>query len=322
MKKTHFITLLSVLLIITVSHAPAAIWPRKKAKAQEAPETARLTTKPGPSQRTEPLNLTLFKASYPELTFTTEYDEEVSDWRVSFSSYNKDYTFYWQDSRMLPQSELKNSESYWPLLYTYPLELLDPQDFTQEQIERMKNFGSSENRRNTAGTPMFFFDALYDSNTRGSLESHLARTTFLGKKTTVHQRITEPLKKAEERILEVSKTDSEVKEFISEIKSADAYYWRIISGTNRKSFHSLGIAVDILPSKLGGKAIFWSWTKDNDPEGWMLTPLNRRWMPPQKVIDIMEEEGFIWGGKWIIFDNMHFEYHPELIKFARAVSKA
>ncbi|MBQ9624309.1 MAG: M15 family metallopeptidase, partial [Treponema sp.] len=25
------------------------------------------------------------------------------------------------------------------------------------------------------------------------------------------------------------------------------------------------------------------------------------------------EEGFIWGGYWVIFDNMHFEYHPELI---------
>ena len=46
----------------------------------------------------------------------------------------------------------------------------------------------------------------------------------------------------------------------------------------------------------------------------MLTPLSWRWMPPQAVIDIFEEEGFIWGGKWAIWDNMHFEYHPELIE--------
>ena len=32
-------------------------------------------------------------------------------------------------------------------------------------------------------------------------------------------------------------------------------------------------------------------------------------------IDIFEDEGFIWGGKWMIWDNMHFEYHPELILF-------
>ena len=45
----------------------------------------------------------------------------------------------------------------------------------------------------------------------------------------------------------------------------------------------------------------------------MLVPLEKRWMPPAEVRKIFEEEGFIWGGYWVIFDNMHFEYHPELI---------
>ena len=40
-------------------------------------------------------------------------------------------------------------------------------------------------------------------------------------------------------------------------------------------------------------------------------------IPPQSVIDIFEDEGFIWGGKWVIWDNMHFEYHPELILEAK-----
>ena len=47
----------------------------------------------------------------------------------------------------------------------------------------------------------------------------------------------------------------------------------------------------------------------------MLTPLTSRWMPPYEIINIFEEEGFIWGGKWLIWDNMHFEYRPELIKY-------
>ncbi|HQN03589.1 MAG TPA: M15 family metallopeptidase, partial [Rectinema sp.] len=48
-------------------------------------------------------------------------------------------------------------------------------------------------------------------------------------------------------------------------------------------------------------------------EDWMLIPLSERWMPPKRVIDIFEKEGFIWGGKWTVWDNMHFEYRPELI---------
>ena len=30
-------------------------------------------------------------------------------------------------------------------------------------------------------------------------------------------------------------------------------------------------------------------------------------------IEIFEKNGFIWGGKWDLWDNMHFEYRPELI---------
>ena len=45
-------------------------------------------------------------------------------------------------------------------------------------------------------------------------------------------------------------------------------------------------------------------------------------MPPKEVIDIFLEEGFIWGGNWAIWDNMHFEYHPELTYFAKKKIKA
>ncbi|MBQ8678476.1 MAG: M15 family metallopeptidase [Treponema sp.] len=109
------------------------------------------------------------------------------------------------------------------------------------------------------------------------------------------------------------KTNPKVKEFIDTLKSADAYYWREISGTTRKSFHSYGIAIDLLPKRLGGKAIYWGWEKDRLGDKWMMIPLEKRWTPSDEVIRIFEEEGFIWGGYWVIFDNMHFEYHPELI---------
>ncbi len=269
-----------------------------------------------------PEDLILFINCYPSISFEISYDENIDDWLLSFNSYGKKYNLYWQNSSLLPKEEITNKEKYWPLLYSYPLKLKEPSDFTEEEIERVKNFGSTENRKNGAGTPMFFFDAFYDSNTRGSLESHLSRTTFLGHNTTVHERIVPELKKVEKKIFELSETDAEVKNFVEGIKSTDAYYWRIISGTNRKSFHSLGIALDVLPKRLGGKAIFWSWTKDINPDGWMLTPLSQRWMPPLKVIEAFEDCGFIWGGKWIIFDNMHFEYHPELTAYSRKLAGA
>lgn len=270
----------------------------------------------------DPAGLEIFRQAYPDVMFNAIYDRDKTDWKIELiipeGNTHRTEVLYWSNGSMLPESELGNKEKYWTLLYNYnygqPLE--DPADFTQEQIDRMKNFGSTENRRNGAGTPMFFFDALYQSHTKESLEKHIQRITFLGKPLRVHQRLKEPLQRVEQRINQAATTDPSIKPFIAEINQLDAYYWRLIAGTNRKSFHSLGIAVDILPKNLKGKAIYWSWTKDVNPD-WMLTPLADRWMPPQSVIDIFEQEGFIWGGKWGIWDNMHFEYHPELILEAK-----
>ncbi len=270
----------------------------------------------------DPAGLEIFRRAYPDVMFNAIYQRDLMDWKVELTipdgESTRTATLYWSNGSMLPESELGNKEKYWTLLYNYkygePLE--DPANFTQEQIDRMKNFGSSENRRKGAGTPMFFFDALYESHSQARLERYIERVTFLRRPVHVHRRLKEPLKRVEARINAAAETDPTIKPFITEISQLDAYYWRLIAGTNRKSFHSLGIAVDILPKNLHGKAIYWSWTKDKNPD-WMLTPLADRWMPPQSVIDIFEDEGFIWGGKWGIWDNMHFEYHPELILSAK-----
>lgn len=271
----------------------------------------------------DPENLSIFKRAYPDVKFTAEYDVKLEDWKITIeipeNEKKRTVELYWCNGSLLPFEELKNKDKYWTLLYNYNSteDLADPADFTPEQISAMKTFGSDENRKNGAGTPMFFFDALYDSKTQASLEKHIISTKFLGKSIRIHQRIKEPLKRVEEKINKLAETDKEVKTFLDGLSKNEAYYWRLIANTNRKSFHSLGIAIDVQPKYYGGKDVYWSWAKDRDPENWMLTPLNRRWMPPKSVIRIFEDEGFIWGGKWAIWDNMHFEYHPELILNSR-----
>ena len=269
-------------------------------------------------------NLKYIERAYPDITFERRYDLKAQDWVINVTvpsvpgdknSPGKTTEFYWANASFLPAEELPNKDKYWPLLYTYLEELADPADFTEEQKEQIKKFSSDENRKNGAGTPMFLFDAIYDSNTRRSLETHIKRIKFLGKMTNVHDRMVEPLGRVEKRINNLAKADSSVQEFLNNLSSTDAYSWRIIDGTKRKSFHSYGIAIDILPRSQGGKQIFWSWAADKYPDTWMLVPLKNRWMPPDSVIKVFEEEGFIWGGKWVIYDNMHFEYHPELIQY-------
>ncbi len=269
----------------------------------------------------EPEELEIFRKCYSDVVFDAEYDDEKSDWKITVTSpiiYGQKETrtgvFYWAGGRFLPEDKLDKKDDYWTLIYPYNREIKDPASLTEEEIERVRNFGSKDNRLNQSGTPMFFYDFLYAAKSQIIMEDHIKQIKFLGKKTKIHERLVPVIKRVEDAINLAASEDKEIEAFVASIKSCDAYNWRIIGGTDRKSFHSYGIAIDILPKKLGGKTIFWNWEKERNPDNWMKVPLKNRWIPPKKVIDIFADEGFIWGGNWIIYDNMHFEYHPELFK--------
>ncbi len=264
----------------------------------------------------------LFKNSYPDIKFSESYDEKLEDWKIEVSvplhpgsSKRKTAVFYWAGAKLLPKDQLKNKKDYTSLFYVYEKKIRDPRTFTKAEIADIKKFSSADNRLNNAGTPMFFFDFVYSADSKEELLKHTTGMFFLDKETRVHERIKAPLKRVDEKIKKAAKTDSKVKNFIKNLKSTDAYYWRIIAGTNRKSFHSYGIAVDVLPKSRNGKEIFWGWTKEKVGDAWITTRLSARWMPPDRVIKIFESEGFLWGGKWAIWDNMHFEYRPEMLKW-------
>ncbi len=91
-----------------------------------------------------------------------------------------------------------------------------------------------------------------------------------------------------------------------------SFNWRVISGTNRLSSHSFGIAVDF-NSQLGG---YWRWSGAAPGQA---QEFNNTF--PPELVQIMERYGFIWGGKWHHFDGMHFEYRPDLILFTRLLSQ-
>ena len=90
-----------------------------------------------------------------------------------------------------------------------------------------------------------------------------------------------------------------------------SFNWRTISGTNRLSAHSFGIAFD-LNANLGG---YWKWS--GKPEGNVGEYNNKI---PLEIVATFERFGFIWGGKWHHYDGMHFEYRPELILYARLMA--
>ena len=147
----------------------------------------------------EPKGLAILRHSYPDGVFTATYDSALADFKIDITqkrgAENKTTTLYWADGKMLPAGKLAERESYWPLLYPYTKEVPDPAKFTEEDVRRLRNFSSAENRAKQAGTSPYFFNALYDCETRQSTEAHIKRVSFLGKYTNAHERIFAPLER-------------------------------------------------------------------------------------------------------------------------------
>lgn len=255
------------------------------------------------------LVLRAFLVSYPDKIKSVDYDPALNDWFLVTG----DSRLYWAEGRLLPQEEMTNRHNWRPYVdYLYPEEIPDPATFSPEIISKLNATLIAEKRLNSVVYNTSFYDALYDGRTRVRIESHIQRIEYLGKRVSVHTSIIPKLRKIETHLNELAKTDEEVQTFISAISSIEGYNWREISDSPSRSNHSWGFAVDILPKNWGKKNIYWSWVSTWN-EKWMLIPLTRRWMPPTAVIDAFEKEGFIWGGKWMLWDNMHFEYRPELV---------
>jgi hypothetical protein len=260
------------------------------------------------------LILLSYKHTYPHKIGRVA--REYGDWIIEVNQ----ELFYWAEGRLLPDIFRDKPEEWKPHSFSvYPAAALSPDTFSPEEVLEIRHQGSDEARSQIDERYNGFLAALYGGETRVELERQLVQTLFLGYQVVVHQEIAEALGRIDANINKAAETDSETAQFIASIASVGGYNWREIRGARSMSYHSWGLAVDIQPRELKNKVIYWLWEEpfNND---WMLVPLNRRWHPPETVIRAFENEGFIWGGKWTLYDNMHFEYRPELHEMNRLLA--
>lgn len=99
-----------------------------------------------------------------------------------------------------------------------------------------------------------------------------------------------------------------LKSYITRI--GGGFNWRMVAGTQRPSPHSYGIAIDINTKY----AHYWQWDHPDHKTDETIE-MNLCWRNdiPWEIVEIFEQYGFIWGGKWYHYDTMHFEYRPELL---------
>jgi hypothetical protein len=257
------------------------------------------------------LVLRAYQYCYPEKT--GELARRDGDWTIRVGT----ETFYWAGGRLLPASRREEQTIWRPHPYSvYPQTLVSPEIYSPEYIETLRAQGRAESA-DREDQYRGFQAALYGGFTRREIEANLEVLDFLGRKIVVHRDIREALKRVERSIR--ASGDRETAAFLESLGQVGGYNWRQIRGSSRLSYHSWGLAVDLQPKNLGGRGIYWLWESSHNRD-WMLLPLERRWKPPDPVISAFEQEGFIWGGKWALYDNMHFEYRPELHEINRLLA--
>jgi len=236
-----------------------------------------------------------FEKAYPGIITGVEFKND--DWTMLV----KGNLFYYADGKFLPLSLSHRREDFLPYdFYAYPWTGNDEQRRIFQE-NPVYSVGSS-----------FLFDAIYNSTEEDESWNLQEKYNFLGVKMLVHPYIKPKLDLVLEQIKIAARTDRTINEWISELHTGTpgfGWNWRVIAGTSRRSNHSYGTAIDLLPRDLKGRLTYWRWNEGETKK------INRKnyYMPPEKVIKIFEEYGFIWGGNWALIDTMHFEYRPELL---------
>ena len=245
-------------------------------------------------------------AAYPDRIGQAEL--RGGDWAVPL----RDRWYYYAGGRLLPEHLRDEAPEYDPHpFYNYPAELPPWKDPSPEEVERFRGMANNRNR-NPPKRSQHFYDDLWRAGSRDESYARVISLRFLGASVMVHYSILEELALVEERILAEARRDPAVRAWVNGINTLDGWNWRSIADTQSRSFHAYGAAIDILPKSLGGRETYWLWAARKKPEWWTVS-YSQRFHPPAAVVKAFESYGFIWGGKWLFFDTMHFEYRPEIL---------
>ncbi|MCI5072106.1 M15 family metallopeptidase [bacterium] len=149
-----------------------------------------------------------------------------------------------------------------------------------------------------------FFMAMYGHN-YDEVEEKITEIDWFGLeiKVTTANAIDQRLMKIRDELLAMDNYNA-FKDYLTPI--GGTFHWRKIAGTNQRSMHSYGAAIDL--NSQGGKGCYYKW---HYPRGASPDRGRCHLGYPKEIIDTFEKYCFIWGGRWQRHDTMHFEYRPE-----------
>lgn len=220
-----------------------------------------------------------------------------------------DKIFYWISNRILPEEAREDWEKYGTnTFYVYPESVPDLSTLSDDEVKSL----NAVNFKNRKPYHPEYHAVLYAMRRHSDTNENIMKGRFLGKQVRVHRLAYKPLKCVEREILALAGTNTKAADFLRRIDTVYSFYWRTVENSSLRSMHSYGVGIDILDSRNTKKNIYWLWRKKLRVD-WVREPVSKRWMPPAEIVKIFEKYGFVWGGKWLFYDTIHFEYRPEIL---------
>jgi hypothetical protein len=208
---------------------------------------------------------------------------------------------YYREGRLLAEWNLGNSHRYDSLFTEYD---------STGPVDRLPR-----GRRLPRSRDLLY--AMFGA-TEGQVRKHCITFTFLNHEVNVSRIAAPALRQVEREIYAAAGSDPEVRDFIRDLSVIYSFHRKNVKGSRTLSFHAYGLALDLIPKSYNKQHANWMWSRTYK-RYWYRIPLEERWSPPAAVMNAFKRNGFIWGGDWIRFDCVHFEYRPE-IAFTRDLS--
>lgn len=220
--------------------------------------------------------------------------------------------FRWAGGRLLPEGgPYRLADFTAQPFYYYPEDLPAERSLSADERARLEAMVVEREQKPPERLPAFL-DRLWGASDEKEAWALMKSMRFFGKEIFAHRNLLEEFAAVEAEILEYASRDPEIASWIEGVGSASVYLWRDIAGTRSRSYHSYGAAIDLVPAGASAKAWYWRSLPDNGPR-WYEMPYEGRFAVPREVVAAFERRGFIWGGKWALWDQVHFEYRPELL---------
>ncbi len=227
-----------------------------------------------------------------------------------------DQWFAWAHGRMLPEDQKDHWQEYAAQeFYDYPLSLPELVPLDEATAAHLRLYVQDELAHPPRRSEEFL-SRLLEAGNRAQTEAHVVKMEVAGFTVTVHEVLKDPLTRVSDELWALRDRDPQVAAFLRGLSEMNGYNYRFVEGTRSRSYHSYGMAVDLIPRSYGRKQPYWLWAMNRTPDWWTI-PYEQRWMVPAAVVEAFERGGFVWGGKWLFFDTMHFEYRPDLLRSAR-----